>query len=1027
MSANSVFISYSRRNKDFAKRLFDALTERGYDPWVDFDDIPFSADWWQEIKEAIDQHDVIINVVSDHSLISRVCNAEISYARERNKRIIPLIVEKVDIKHVVGELYDVPYEADARDNWKYIRTLNWVYFYREQDDFDEGLSNIITAIEVDQVHLRYHTRLLTRALEWQEYGKQRGFLLRGEELSDAEEWLANSENKEPQPLDIHRQYVELSREEQEQDEEKIRRMQRQTTTLRRTAFGLVLTAIAVIGLILLSLQRANQQINANNATSTAVFENQQTVIAELDQQSEQANSLRLAVEAESEWSAGDPAQLALPLGLAAYGVIEDGEPPLRVQRIVAEAVYSPGVVRYFVAPEVAVGDACAAPTDSVTPHQSGLAHTREVSAVLYAAASHRVISGGLDRCVYIWDSLDGSLLTSIDTLGERVTTMALSPDGSSFAIGDSSGRVTLWSLGGELLKDLSEGGHTNRVTDVAFSYDGQYLLSGGLDSVGLIWDVVSGQVVRTLADHQSRVTAVAASPNGLTFMTGDTNGNLYLWQLDRNRDDQLDQLVTRTLVQDTAHTGAITTIELSDSDQAVTASLDGVVLSWDSLRTDATPEQINLPGVIQDFAFLSDRYGLFATEDGEVIIGDLLDVDAGLILELLYLRLPVQGSVLNTVSVGRAGDNVGAGFSDGTVLLVEVDNGAVEQQFDPHQFLVQNIVVQDGGTVVSREINEDIVLWEPGTQTATRLTLSDLEVQRPVITGDGESLIAYNPAGELIRLSLDTREPETYPADENSINSGTNIPTTIGTVFSGDGRFAMSVPFQGNAPSVLSQDEVLFSRPRILWEVETGAVRQRSIDIQALTGRSSFDFLTLNHDGSRFAVVTDDDTIQVFETTSLTLVDAFPRTRIVTAIAFGIDDDSLVVGYADGTVGLLDATTGEWRDLRGHDTSVFDVTVTRWEGRLLAATSGNERSILVWDVEAGELFRAFDNLASGTYRLEFDPGRGTLIAQFADQEATVWRLDTGDELIAWALENRFVPAISEGDCDAFQIPEPCGV
>ncbi|MEL6148299.1 MAG: toll/interleukin-1 receptor domain-containing protein, partial [Chloroflexota bacterium] len=128
-----IFISYSRRNKEFTQRLVDELKRRGYDPWVDWDDIPFSVDWWNEIQKAINDHDVVVTVVSYHSLVSRVVNKEIKYARDINKRIIPVIVEKADIREVVGELYDKPYEMDARDNYKYIRTLNWIYFYRPED------------------------------------------------------------------------------------------------------------------------------------------------------------------------------------------------------------------------------------------------------------------------------------------------------------------------------------------------------------------------------------------------------------------------------------------------------------------------------------------------------------------------------------------------------------------------------------------------------------------------------------------------------------------------------------------------------------------------------------------------------------------------------------------------------------------------------------------------------------------------------------------------------------------------------
>ena len=40
-----VFISYSRHDGDFVRRLHDALRELGKDPWVDWEDIPATAPW----------------------------------------------------------------------------------------------------------------------------------------------------------------------------------------------------------------------------------------------------------------------------------------------------------------------------------------------------------------------------------------------------------------------------------------------------------------------------------------------------------------------------------------------------------------------------------------------------------------------------------------------------------------------------------------------------------------------------------------------------------------------------------------------------------------------------------------------------------------------------------------------------------------------------------------------------------------------------------------------------------------------
>lgn len=93
-----VFISYSRKDKEFVGRLHEALKARGRDTWIDWHDIPPSAVWFQEIRSAIEAADAILFVISPKSTVSEVCSSEITHAIQNNKRIVPILREEVDSK-----------------------------------------------------------------------------------------------------------------------------------------------------------------------------------------------------------------------------------------------------------------------------------------------------------------------------------------------------------------------------------------------------------------------------------------------------------------------------------------------------------------------------------------------------------------------------------------------------------------------------------------------------------------------------------------------------------------------------------------------------------------------------------------------------------------------------------------------------------------------------------------------------------------------------------------------------------------
>jgi len=59
-----------------------------------------------------------------------------------------------------------------------------------------------------------------RALEWEEKNRLVSYLLRGEDLTEAEQWLMESHNKQPIPTDSHIQYITTSRKVELENEQK---------------------------------------------------------------------------------------------------------------------------------------------------------------------------------------------------------------------------------------------------------------------------------------------------------------------------------------------------------------------------------------------------------------------------------------------------------------------------------------------------------------------------------------------------------------------------------------------------------------------------------------------------------------------------------------------------------------------------------------------------------------------------------------------------------------------------------------
>ena len=131
-SRSDLFISYSRNDKAFVKRLHDALERREFEAWVDWEGIPPTAEWLREVYGAIDASQAFVFVLSRASNSSEVCGKELKRALAQNKRLVPIVCE----------------ELTAESAPEALAKLNWI-FLRDEDDFDSGIDTFVESLNTD--------------------------------------------------------------------------------------------------------------------------------------------------------------------------------------------------------------------------------------------------------------------------------------------------------------------------------------------------------------------------------------------------------------------------------------------------------------------------------------------------------------------------------------------------------------------------------------------------------------------------------------------------------------------------------------------------------------------------------------------------------------------------------------------------------------------------------------------------------------------------------------------------------------
>ncbi|HNZ39874.1 MAG TPA: FlgD immunoglobulin-like domain containing protein, partial [Candidatus Latescibacteria bacterium] len=122
-----------------------------------------------------------------------------------------------------------------------------------------------------------------------------------------------------------------------------------------------------------------------------------------------------------------------------------------------------------------------------------------------------------------------ALLRTLTGHTDGVTSVAISPDGQTIVSSSLDGTIKVWRLlDGAILRTLA--GHTGYVMSAAITPDGNTIISGGADKTVKRWRLSDGQLLGTFTGHTNWVTSVAVAPDGETVVSGSWDYTVKVWR-----------------------------------------------------------------------------------------------------------------------------------------------------------------------------------------------------------------------------------------------------------------------------------------------------------------------------------------------------------------------------------------------------------------------------------------------------------------------------------------------------------------
>lgn len=111
----SVFISYSRKDERFARQLATALSNRGYDVWIDVEDIPAGMKWSSAIQQGLDSANAMVVVISPDSMASTNVEDEWQYFLDQRKPVVPILLREAKVHFQLSRIQYIDFMRQPFD------------------------------------------------------------------------------------------------------------------------------------------------------------------------------------------------------------------------------------------------------------------------------------------------------------------------------------------------------------------------------------------------------------------------------------------------------------------------------------------------------------------------------------------------------------------------------------------------------------------------------------------------------------------------------------------------------------------------------------------------------------------------------------------------------------------------------------------------------------------------------------------------------------------------------------------------